>query len=70
MAPQVILKRLLNFSEEVALVKRLTLCMESISYPQSGFRNDLSFSRVFRSMYFYLDFLHQRGHLHNLSDQH
>ena len=69
MAPQVILKRLLDCSEEVAWVKRLILCEECISYPRSGFRNDLSFSRVFTACFFHLDFLWQQGHLLNLSDQ-
>ena len=55
MVPQVILKRLLDCSEEVGLVKRLNLYEECIGYPQSGLRNDLSFSRVFTACFFLLD---------------
>ena len=35
-----------GFSCEVTLVKRLTLCVETISYPRSGFSNELSFFSV------------------------
>ena len=41
-----ILKRLLDFFGEVAIVKRLTYVVECTSYPLSGYKNDLSFSRV------------------------
>ena len=46
-----------GFFEEVALVKRLTLCEDGIGYPQSGFRNNLSFSRVVTACFFHLNFL-------------
>ena len=39
-------KEVPGFSIEVPLVKRLTYCVECVSYALSGFRNDLSFSSV------------------------
>ena len=48
-----------GFSGEVALVKRLTYCVECIGYPQSGYINNLSSSSF--SLFFHLDFLWQRG---------
>ena len=56
-----VVKRLLDCSEEVALVKRLTLCEECKGYPQSGFRNDLPFSRDFTACFFHLGFMQQWG---------
>ena len=63
------LKRLLGFSGEVALVKRMTLCVECIGYLQSSFRNDLSFSSISKHFSSILTFCGNKGHLLNLSDQ-